>query len=81
VKVRFFGSLSDRIGREIELTPPAAGCTIAELRRSLAEAYPGAAAELARPTVRACVDDVIVPDTYLVSAQSRVAFFPPLSGG
>lgn len=81
MKVRFYGNLGDCIGREVELEVPAGGCTVAELRHRLASAYPALAAQLTRPSLRACVDDTIVGDAHLVGGNRSVEFFPPVSGG
>jgi molybdopterin converting factor small subunit len=80
VKVEFYGNLGERIAREIDV-PFSAACTVADLRSSLAEAYPNAADEIGRTSVRACVDEIMVPDSHALNPESRVAFFPPLSGG
>ena len=81
MKISFFGRLGDRIGREIDVDLPGFGCSVADLRRHLAELYPAAADDLGARTVRACVDEAIVPDTYTIEPGQRVEFFPPLSGG
>lgn len=81
MKILFFGSLGDRIGREVEVTVPAEGCAVSELRQMISAGNPNAASALASSSVRACVDDVIVPDTFVLRPGSEVAFFPPLSGG
>ena len=81
MKVRFFGGMGERIGREAEVDLPAAGCTIAELRRRLAQLHPTAETELLGPRLRASVDDSIAGEDQIVREGSEVAFFPPLSGG
>lgn len=81
MKVSFFGRLGDRIGREVEVDLPAMKCSVAELRRHLAERYPAAADDLVAHSVRACVDETIVPDDHVIVPGQRVEFFPPLSGG
>lgn len=79
--ILFFGKLGDTIGREILIEPPTAGCTVSELRGLLASRFPHAAADLARPGLRACVDDAIVGEDFRVAADGTVEFLPPLSGG
>ena len=79
MKIEFYGRLAERLGRKIEVSAP--DCPIAELRRLLAELRPEAAADLLRPGVRACVDDVLVPDHHVVRAGQSIAFLPPVSGG
>ena len=81
MKIRFFGRLSERIGREIEVDLPAPVCSVAQLRRHLAERYPLAADDLGLRAVRACVDEAIVPDDHMIGPGQQVEFFPPLSGG
>lgn len=80
LRVSFYGSLADAIGRSVDV-PFAPGGTVAELRRRLAELHPEAASILERPAVRACVDDVMVGEEHMLSAAADVAFLPPLSGG
>ena len=81
MKILFFGRLADSSGREVELDLPAEGCTVAELRRRLAGALPQAAGELTRPSIRACIDLEVAPETARVMPGQEVAFLPPLSGG
>jgi len=81
VDILFFGKLGDTIGRELRIEPPPAGCTVGELRGLLASRFPHAAADLARSSLRACVDDAIVGDDFLLTPDGRVEFLPPLSGG
>jgi len=81
LKIGFYGRLADSIGREAELQVPEGGCTVAQLRRLLAEQHPHAAAELSRPAVRASVGDFIVGEEHVVRPGEQVEFFPPLSGG
>lgn len=81
MKVLFFGSLGDRIGREVETERPAGVRTVADLRRFLSELYPDARAALSSASVRACIGDEIVADDHDVADAEEVQFFPPLSGG
>jgi molybdopterin synthase sulfur carrier subunit len=80
VKISLFGKLGEAIGREVELPLPASA-TVSEARRMLAERHPEAAAMLAEPHARACLDDEIVDETAVVGARAELAFLPPLSGG
>jgi molybdopterin converting factor small subunit len=77
MKILLFGRLGETIGREIHVDLPENGCTIAELRASLAKRH-GA---LAATSVRACIDHEIAPESALVLPTHEVAFIPPLSGG
>jgi molybdopterin synthase sulfur carrier subunit len=81
MKILLFGRLAERAGREVEVELPAGGCTVAELRLRLADALPHAAHELARPSIRACIDRELAPETARVRPGQEVAFLPPLSGG
>jgi molybdopterin converting factor small subunit len=80
LKVIFFGKLRDSLGEQHELADRH-GETIAQLRRRLAELNPSASVDLLSPGVRACVDDEIVAEDFVVGGQQSVEFFPPLSGG
>ena len=81
MRVGFFGRLGERIGREVELEMPESPCSVADLRRHLADLYPYAAADLVSGGVRACVDEAIVPDSHVIGPGQKVEFLPPLSGG
>jgi len=81
MRIGFFGRLGERIGREVDLDLPADACTVADLRLHLARQFPAASGDLASGSLRACVDEAIVPDSHVVRPGQRVEFFPPLSGG
>ena len=81
IKILFFGYVADRLGREMEFDLPPGGCSIAELRRALAEREPKAAGALSSDLVRACVDGMIVAEEFSVLRGQEVAFIPPVSGG
>lgn len=81
MKILLFGKLADAVGRHVEHPVPAGGCTVAELRRSLAAAWPALAEALARPSTRACIDREMVADSAQVRPGQELAFVPPLSGG
>lgn len=76
MRILLFGRLGEAIGREIEVVA-ATPCSVAQLRAQLARVHPA----LAAPSVRACLDKTIVPDSAQVRAGQEVAFVPPLSGG
>ena len=78
-RILFFGRVADVLGRELTLDLPAAGCTIADLRRRLA-AGPGGDI-LLKPGVRASVDKQVVDDGAMVTETSEIAFFSLFSGG
>ncbi|WP_129791665.1 MoaD/ThiS family protein [Sphingosinicella sp. CPCC 101087] len=81
MKILFFGRLSERLGREMEIDLPADVRNVADLRRLLAGLRPEAQSDFLGPSLRACVGDSIVGDDAPVSGASEIAFFPPLSGG
>lgn len=80
MKVTFYGSLAEAIGREIDVEA-GAGATVGDARRMLSELYPNAAAALGRGDVMACVDDEFVGDQFVVPQGGALAFLPLLSGG
>ena len=75
LRVLFFGRVADALGRERQVELPEAGCTIAQLRRLLAEDV------LLQPGVRASVDKQVVTDEAIVRPGAEVAFFSVFSGG
>lgn len=80
MRILFFGKLRDRLGDEAELADEG-GETVAQLRRRLADLNPQAAGDLLNPGVRACVDDTVVAEDFIVDGHDSVEFLPPLSGG
>ncbi len=80
MEILFFGKLAERAGRTIE-HDIGSGCTIAELRRSLAAAMPEIADTLGQSATRACIDQQMVGEDAQVRPGQEVAFLPPLSGG
>lgn len=80
MKVIFFGKLRDALGDESDLVAEQ-GETVAQLRRRLADLHPIASRDLLNPGVRACVDDEIVTEDFIVGDRESVEFLPPLSGG
>jgi molybdopterin converting factor small subunit len=74
------GRLADLLGREIAVRAPAR-CSIADLRRLIADERPAAAEAILSPRVRACVGDGIVPDSFRPGPGETVEFLPPVSGG
>lgn len=80
MRIGFFGRLRDSLGDGCEVAA-AEGETVAGLRARLVGLHPQAARDLLSPTVRACVDDSIVGEDFVVRGHERVEFLPPLSGG
>ena len=81
MKVLFFGSLAEQLGRELEIDPAGARWTVGELRQLLCSRDSAFANALGNERVRACVDQVIVSDDAPVRPGQELAFIPPLSGG
>ena len=81
MQVMFYGRLGEQIGRSVEIAVPEGGCSVAELRRSIASDHPHAAEAILGSHVRASVGDVIVPEDRLLMPNETVEFFPPVSGG
>ena len=79
--IRFYGPVGDALGRQTSFEPARGVVTIADLRHLLAERYPSAAEDLLSPALRACIDDRVVAEDHVISGNSDVEFFPPLSGG
>lgn len=79
--VTMFGKLADQLGREVRLDLGAGRCTLAELRRALADAYPAAAPDLLSPRLRACVNNVVVDEGVSLQRGDEVSLLPPVSGG
>lgn len=80
MKIKFYGNLGEKLGREIEVDLPSETDTVERLRNVLASQFPEASSDLLKRT-RACVADSIVPEDYRLGTNDMVEFFPPLSGG
>jgi molybdopterin converting factor small subunit len=80
VKIRFYGELGQKLGAEIDVSPPPGTDTVVELRNVLAEMFPDASTDL-KLRSRACIADTIVGEGYELAGTEMVEFFPPLSGG
>ncbi len=83
VRVRYFASLREKLGKESEeLELPAGVATVAALRshlRGRGGAYESAFAE--RALLRAAVNQDMVQPAAAIRAGDEVAFFPPVTGG
>lgn len=77
MRIRLYGRLADAIAPEIDLA--AAGCTVGDVRRRLADDHAAAAHSLARS--RALIADRMVGDGQPVSESDELEFLPPVSGG
>lgn len=79
VVIRFFALARDRAGRaelDLELPEPA---TVADLKRSLALAYPDLAPLI--PNLMIAVDAEYAGDSQEIRPGAEVAAIPPVSGG
>jgi molybdopterin synthase sulfur carrier subunit len=83
VKVRFFASLKEYVGRDgLEINAIFSPATVAGLRAYLCAEYPDfarAISEVGR--VRAAVNQDMADDQTPVAEHAEVAFFPPVTGG
>jgi molybdopterin synthase sulfur carrier subunit len=83
VKVRFFASIKESLGRDVEeIELPAGVATVAALRahlRTRGGAWAEALAESRRVT--AAVNQDMVKPAAAIKAGDEVAFFPPVTGG
>ena len=80
MKVLFYGRLAEAIGPELEIDAPP-GCSVGQLRDRLVAEHPEAEQPLRNRRALACVGDSLVHDTYVLGADDRVEFLPPVSGG
>lgn len=78
MEIRFYGSLAEVIGRQIDLDVPAGSC-VGEVRVQLDRRVPGAAEQLRR--ARAIVADRAVSDEQCLDGSVPLEFLPPVSGG
>ena len=81
MQVIFFGKLAERIERTLTVELPEKALLVRDLRDVLADRFPHARADLLMPSLRACIDDEIVPDSHPLQGADRVEFLPPVSGG
>jgi sulfur-carrier protein len=83
VKVRYFASVKEALGKEAEeIDLPAGVSTVAGLRALLnarGGAYGEALAE--KRLVKAAVNQDMVQPTAALKAGDEIAFFPPVTGG
>ncbi|MCP5432668.1 MAG: MoaD/ThiS family protein [Alphaproteobacteria bacterium] len=79
MKIGFYGQIKRPFGGAAEVTAPNEGVTVTALRRLLAERYEDEA--ILERSVRAVVNDEIVPETHVVFPVDTVEFMSPVSGG
>ena len=76
VRLRFFASLRERLGRSVERTVPD-GATVGAVWRAIVAEQP----ELQALKVRFAVDESYVASSHRLAEGDEVAVFPPVSGG
>jgi MoaE-MoaD fusion protein len=79
VRVRLFGALAERAGRDQEALDLPEGATAAHALREVGERHPAAASILGRISV--AVNREIVPADWTLAADDEVALLPPVAGG
>jgi molybdopterin synthase sulfur carrier subunit len=83
VKILYFASVREKIGKEAEeIDLPAGVATVAALRsylRARGGSYEHAFSEKA--LLRSAINQDMVQPAAVVSAGDEVAFFPPVTGG
>ncbi len=83
VRVLFFASLREQLGRSVEeLEIPAGVGTVAALRAHLRLRGPAWQLALAESKlVRSAVNQVMVEPVAAIAPGDEIAFFPPVTGG
>ena len=83
VSVRYFASVKEALGKEVEeVDLPPGVATVSALRahlRARGAAYGEVLAE--KRLVKAAVNQDMVPPTAAFKAGDEIAFFPPVTGG
>ncbi|MDE1467528.1 MoaD/ThiS family protein [Aurantiacibacter sp. D1-12] len=81
INVELCGKLADSYGGSVTLYIAPCGLPVRELFEAVSSAYPLLEPILASGSVRACVNEVIVPDHAIIHQGDTAALFPPVSGG
>jgi molybdopterin synthase sulfur carrier subunit len=81
VHVVFFGRVADVCGRTIEMAILSRGCSLADLKASIAAQVDGGQAALDAPGLRVAIDQVMTIGDAWVSPGQEVAFLSVFSGG
>jgi molybdopterin converting factor subunit 1 len=79
VSVRMFARARDLAGTSLLRLQLPAGATVAELRRSLADACPALTPLLAHSAL--AVENELADDDRVLTAEAEIALLPPVSGG
>ncbi len=78
VRVRLFAGVRGAIGREEVMAQISLEGTVADLRRHLADAYPGIGL---LDACRFAVDREFATEDSVIPGRAEVALIPPVSGG
>lgn len=81
VKVTFYGSLADAMGRERSIALGAPFLAVSAVIDRLAREDAAFSSALARTRVRFAINDEIAPADAIVRDGDRLALLPPFSGG
>ena len=80
ITLLYFASLREALGISQEAySPPVLPCTVADLRKALAQRGGLYAGKFATP--RCAVNQSVAQESTMVKAGDEVAFFPPVTGG
>ncbi len=82
IRVRYFASIREALGRGEDALDVPAGSTVAQLRDLLMARSALHGQALARErAVRVALDQVMCDESAPLAEGSEVAFFPPVTGG
>ena len=82
MRVLFFGRLSEAAGAdEMAIDLPSAAMDVEAFRSLVAQRNDRLANELAKPSVRAVINQQMVLPDAVIRNGDEVAFLPPVSGG
>ncbi len=82
LNILYFAKLADELGCKQEtLTISAPEITLTTLKAQLSTRGDAWQTQLNAPTTRCAVNQVLVNDNTVVSADAEIAFFPPITGG
>ncbi|HHM12064.1 MAG TPA: MoaD/ThiS family protein [Planctomycetaceae bacterium] len=79
VSVRMFAAVRERLGRDQMAMELPVGATIADLRKSLCEHFPGLVPIWNHAGF--AIDDVYVSESSPIESDTEVCVIPPVSGG
>ena len=79
VKVLLFAQARQIVGQESAEVTVESGCTVADLKQSLAAAYPDLESLLSRSSI--ALDQQYAVDSDIVNSDVEAAMIPPVSGG